>query len=64
MKKLDQAQQLAKNPSLKYFLDDKGALPQDDDDNKPPVIFTGDLKQSKIIAQTNRNHGKGDFQYS
>lgn len=60
-KKLSNEEIKAKNPGLNYFTDDEGAL---GDEGENGEVFTGDLTQSKILEQTNRNHGKGDFQYS
>ncbi|XP_059617763.1 uncharacterized protein LOC132262499 [Phlebotomus argentipes] len=63
--KLPRPKSSLKYATLDYFKDDKDiALPEDDDEDKPPTIFEGDIKKAKILNQENLNQGKGKFKYT
>lgn len=53
------------NDLFDYSPNDEYTLPKDfeNDNNKAPVSFQGDVKQAKILAQENKNHGQGKFKY-
>ncbi|XP_055712456.1 cuticle protein 3 [Phlebotomus papatasi] len=63
--KLPRPKSSLKYATLDYFKDDKEiALPDDDDEDKPPTIFEGDVQKAKILNQENLNQGKGKFKYT
>ncbi|XP_055683082.1 pupal cuticle protein [Lutzomyia longipalpis] len=63
--KLPRPKSSLKYATLDYFKDDKDiALPEDDDEDKPPTIYEGDVKQAKTLNQENFNQGKGKFKYT
>jgi len=51
---------------LKYNPNDEYTLPEgiDEDDNKEPVNFQGNVMRAKTYKIENKNHGKGKFKYS
>ncbi|GAB0089040.1 pupal cuticle protein [Sergentomyia squamirostris] len=63
--KLPRPSNSLKYATLDYFKDDKDiALPDDDDEDKPPTIFEGDVQKAKILNSENFNHGRGKFKYT
>lgn len=52
-----------KDPYADFANDPDLEIPEEDED-KPPSDFKGDVQGAKISNFENRNHGKGKFRYT